>query len=171
MLHISNYIVEKLHLNKDIKRYKDNDPFSSVEVDNGEDLLNWIVEQFDASGCGSPLVWDDTETYNAADDFENFDTTYGASIDWVDEFSSEIDNNMVAIFSMSKNKEANIENHPITKMFKDEFDVEVKYKKGGYTVKYWGDYEYAKNIIVSMMTAPTGESMPNVIAFIIKRYS
>ena len=36
-------------------------------------------------------------------------------------------------------------------MFEDEFDVEVKYKKGGYTVKYWGDYEYAKNIIVSMM--------------------
>lgn len=166
---LDNYIVEKLHLNKGIKRYKDNDPFSSVEVDNGEDLLNWIVEQFSVSA--TLLVWDDTETYNAADDFENFDTTYGASIDWVDEFSREIDNNMVAIFSIPKNKEASVENHPITKMFKDEFDVEVKYKKGGYEVKYWGDYEYAKNIIVSMMTAPTGESMPDVIAFIIKRYS
>ena len=167
---IGSYIIEKLHLNKNIKVNDIQNPFESIKTNDPKILLNYIVETFETDCSTSYYVWDDTEKYNARDDFENFDTSSGKSIDWLDEFVKEVNTNMVVIFQIVKSKQANIENCELTKFFKNEFEEDVRYKKGGYTVKYWGDYEYKKDIIISMMIAPTGETEPDIIAFIIKRY-
>ncbi|MBQ3415988.1 MAG: hypothetical protein IJH39_11785 [Clostridia bacterium] len=168
MKDINLYIIEKLHLNKDIETEENPDPFDK-SFNEPEDLLNWIVETFEQGGCGGNYIWDDTERYEAANDFGNFDTTYGASIDWLDEFKKETDGNMVAIWQIKKNIQANIEGHPFTKFFQAEFETETLYKKEGYYVKYWGDYEYDKGIYVSMVIATPGETDDRIIAFIIKR--
>ena len=170
MKQINNYITEKLYLNKDIKVNNVKNPFDLIKFDEPADLLHYIVETFENDCLIGAYIWDDSKIYNARDDFKNFVTNSGKSIDWLDSFAKEVNKNMVAIFQIIKSKQANIENHPFTKFFKNEFEEDIRYEKEGYVVKYWGDYEYKKNIIISMMIAPTGEARPDIIAFIIKRH-
>jgi len=172
MKQLTSYILEKLHIDKEVNNSKS--PFKDLKIEDSDninvELLTTIVGKLENDGWGNTIVWDDTEEWDARDDFENFDTTSGSSIDWLDEFRIKVDQKMVAIWEIKKSKQANIENHPFVKYFKNNFEEETLYKKGGYYVKYWGQYQYAPKVFISMLEAIPGESQFPIICFVISRY-
>lgn len=165
MKNINNYIIEKLHLKKGIN--KTVNPFASTDFTKPEDLLNWIVETFEQDGCGGHSIWDDTEEWNVRDEYEDFTTTDGSDIDWTESFGINANEKMIAIWDISKEREKTINNHPFTVFFKSEFEEETLYKKQGYFVKCWGDFDYKDNIHIQMLIATPGEYSHKIIAFVI----
>lgn len=179
MKQIDNYIVEKLKLNKNSEN--DKNPFDQFkdneDIFGAEDVLEYLVDELKVEWRANPRVYDDTKEWHPRDDgFENFDTTYGASIDWMDDFIQKTENNMVAIWDITKNIKDRVENNEFVKFFKSEYDEELLYKKGGYYLKYWGEYKYegkyteGERIYISMIMATPGETDDPIICFVITDY-
>lgn len=167
MNNLSTYIIEKLHLNKETKT---DNPFIETDFYDGADLITYIVEKIENAGCGNVWVWDDTGKWDVRDDFEDFQTTDGSDIDWIESFHNKTDGAIVAIWDLTKDKKDKLENHPFVKYFKETFDEDVLYKKQGYKVSYWGQLKYDDKINVALIQAPTGESLSDIICFTITEY-
>ena len=179
MKQIDNYIVEKLKLNKNSEN--DKNPFDQFkdneDIFGAEDVLEYLVDELKVEWRANPRVYDDTKEWHPRDDdFENFDTTYGASIDWMDDFIQKTENNMVAIWNISPDIKDKVEKNEFVKFFKSEYDEELLYKKGGYYLKYWGEYKYegkyteGERIYISMIMATPGETDDPIICFVITDY-
>lgn len=161
MQKINNYISEKLHINKDFKANTEA-PWYDKHFDFPFQLLSWIVEKVPYD----TIVHDDTERWSAKENgFDNFDTTYGTSIDWLDSFWNETSGNMVAIWK----KTDELMKNPIIKYFIDSFSEETLYSKRSYYVKKWGTYEMKDpnwkktNCEISMLEAVISEDHETII--------
>lgn len=167
MKQLNNYILEKLHINKDSKVYKEN-PFNSINADNAIDLLDEIVGKCENEGFGNPMIWNDTKNWHAEDDFENFNTQDGTSIDWLTDFTLKVNYRRVAMWDVTQDKKSKINNHPFVKFFESTFEEEVLYSKSKYYVKYWGWYKYKENKNhISMLRFTPYENGDEVICFVI----
>ena len=167
MKQLNNYILEKLHINKDSKVYKEN-PFNSINADNAIDLLDEIVGKCENEGFGNPMIWNDTKNWHAEDDFENFNTQDGTSIDWLTDFTLKVNYRRVAMWDVTQDKKSKINNHPFVKFFESTFEEEVLYSKSKYYVKYWGWYKYKENKNhIPMLRFTPYENGDEVICFVI----
>ena len=122
MNNISQYITEKLHLKKGMTIYRN--PFDDYKGNDIPDLLEFIVENISKK----PDIWNDTGADTLRDEgFENFDTTYGVGIDWLDAAEEEVDQTALAIWMNE-----NIDGEEIIKYLKDNSKEETIYKKQSY---------------------------------------
>ena len=167
---IGSYIIEKLHLNKDINVNNVDNPFMDIHTDDASELIDTIVEKCDNSGLGSAYVWNDTGKYDAYDDFANFEASDGTFIDWFDSFAEKVNKQIVAIWDISdKDKKDAADKNEFVKFFKESYNVEHLYKQYKYYVDYWGSYEYKKHMNVSLIECTTNEDGSPIICFIISK--
>ena len=170
MNNLSQYIIEKLHLNKDIKINNVNNPFEDIHVDDTVELIDTIVEKCDNSGLGHTCVWDDTGKYDAFDDFTNFEASDGTFIDWFDSFAEKVNKQIVAIWDISdKDRKDAADKNEFVKFFKESYKVEHLYKQYKYYVDYWGPYEYKKHMNVSLIECTTNKDGSPIICFILNK--
>lgn len=139
-------------------------PWSEKEFDKPWELLEFITNEIKEQ----PIVYNDSEDWSAREEgFENFDTTSGASIDWLDSFWNETSGNLVAIY---KKTDKLIEN-PMISFFIKNFEEETLYKKNGYYVKKWGACEIENTKWeISLLEAITTEDYETIICININPY-
>ena len=136
MNNLSTYIIEKLHINKDINI--DNNPFDDYKGKDIPDLLEFIIEKVNIN----PDIWNDTQTDTLHEEgFSSFDTTDGTSIDWLDAAEREVDATALAIWVNE-----DILPKEIIKFLIEHSNHEVIYKKAGYVYDLY-TFEFKSKII------------------------
>ena len=167
MKKISNYITEKLTINNDKASLED--PFRNYNYTNNADLLEFIVESIKDETNKEPDVWDDTGEYDVRDDYENFDTTYGASIDWLDEFEMKVNGKGSAIAIWHYKEDKDKIKSSIIDYIKENGKADQLYKKRSYYVDYWEEYRKFNNksICIGILEATISEDFEKITAVII----